>query len=564
MLFFFLDALSLCRDQVMQSPRTPIRLDDETKDNIARALWMTRFEEDQLPKSILNQLVSYKNSNEAFGERMQYRLRDLLNHPDSFTPGYRKRYETLIEHSRSLSPHQVYAMTTLLGLDSSRGYQEIPEKADIQFPRDHPPQFRHQVGWHFIVGSCTGRSGKEYGVEVVFWQYALLPSSIAEHFGLSDLENQILELQLAVSEAGDRHYQAKPVVVAGTTGLVEFAEDPFTYRIGKNVIRSLQKGSLFPLQLQAKGADLGVDPPVEIGADLAFSSAKKPFLQGKNGCTPCCGGVGTLYYSIPNLKLNPVESKLRLKGEEVTLTGGKFWFDHQWCTGFMPSGNPKSVVLRAATNLAKPSPGGWDWFMAQFDDDRELTMAAPHTNDRLEFYMQTGASPPGTMSVEVTGKFVGEDSNVTEARGTLNVTEWRKSAKSVDPGEYNVTGTWYPNKWESRFGPEVPEDIRNFSMTPIVQGGQTAFFGHGPEYSEGAVYLRDEKGRLVGRGFAESTAYADTMKLTLRFAGLPVSQEMLELVRRPSPSRLLKIWSLLYVNWPPQKAELMRLLPSCT
>jgi predicted secreted hydrolase len=548
----------------MQSSGTSDGLDDETKDNIARALWMTRFEEDQLPKGTLDRLVSDKNSNKAFGERMQYRLRDLLNHPDSFTTSYSKRYEMLIEHSRSLSPHQAYAMSDLLGLDSSRGYQEIPEKADIQFPRDHPPQFRYQVGWHFIVGSCNGRNDKEYGVEVVFWQYALLPPPIAKHFGLSDLENQIMELQLAVSEAGDRHYQAKPVVVAGTTGLVDFVDDPFTYRIGKNVIRSLQKGGLFPLQLQAKGADLGADPPVEMQVDLTFSSAKKPFLEGKNGCAPCCGGVGTLYYSIPNLKLNPAKSNLRLKDEKVALTRGKFWFDHQWCTGFMPSGNPKPAVLRAATNLAKPPPGGWDWFMAQFDGDRELTLAAPHTNDTLDFYTQTGPSPPGTMSVDVTGKFVDTNSKVTDVRGILNVTEWHKSAKSPDPGEYAVTGTWYPNKWEFRFGPEVPEDIRNFSMTPIVQGGQTAFFGHGPEYSEGAVYLRDEKGRLVGRGFAESTAYADTMKLTLRFAGLPVSQEMLELVRRPSPSRLLKIWSLLYVNWPPQKAELMRLLPSCT
>ena len=139
-------------------------------------------------------------------------------------------------------------------------------------------------------------------------------------------------IQLAVSEAGDRHYQAKPVVVAGITGLVDFVDDPFTYRIGKNVIRSSQKSSLFPLQLQAKGADLGLDPPVEMHVDFAFSSAKKPFLQGKNGCAPCCGGVGTLYYSIPNLRLDPAKSRLRLKGEEVALTGGKFWFDHQWCT----------------------------------------------------------------------------------------------------------------------------------------------------------------------------------------------------------------------------------------
>ena len=539
------------------------RLDEETKDNIARALWMTRFEKERLPKDVLEHLASDKNSNEAFGERMQYRLQDLLKHPDSFTPSCRKRYETLIEHSGSLSPHQAYAMNDFLGLDSSKGYQEIPEKADIRFPRDHVPQFRYQVGWHFFAGSCTGRNGKEYGVELMFWQSSLLPSTIAEHFGLSDIENQIIELQLAVSEAGERHYQTKPVVVAGTTGLVGFIHDPFTYNLGKNTIRSLQHGSLFPLQLQAKGTDFGVSPPVGIEIDLTFSSAKQPFLQGKNGCLPCCSGIGTLYYSIPNLRLDPASSRLRVKGDEVALAGGKFWFDHQWCTGFMPSGNPRANVLRAATNLAKPLPGGWDWFMAQFDDDRELAVAAVHTNEKLAFYEQAGANPPRIMTADVIGKFVDKDNRVADVHGTLDVTEWHKSEKSPDLTYYPITGTWYPNKWQFRFGPEVPEEIRDFTMEPFVQTGQNAFFAHGPEYSEGAVYLKDERGKTIGRGFAESTAYANTIKYTLKLAGLPDTQEMLDLVRRPSSSSLLKLYSFLYLNWPPNKRELMRLLPSC-
>ena len=67
----------------------------------------------------------------------------------------------------------------------------------------------------------------------MFWQYALLPPDIAKHFGLSNIENQIIELHLAVSEAGGKHYLLKPIIVAGTTELLDFSDKPFNYTMGK-------------------------------------------------------------------------------------------------------------------------------------------------------------------------------------------------------------------------------------------------------------------------------------------------------------------------------------------
>ena len=58
---------------------------------------------------------------------MQYRLQELIDHPDSFTPSYKKRYQTFIENSNSLTATQSYAMIHLLGLDSVKGYQKTPD-----------------------------------------------------------------------------------------------------------------------------------------------------------------------------------------------------------------------------------------------------------------------------------------------------------------------------------------------------------------------------------------------------------------------------------------------------
>lgn len=103
------------------------QLDQQTQANIAKALWLPDIDPSKLPEDTLAAILSDKNSSKSFGERMQTRLRDLLAHPESFTPSYRKQYETLLQHSDSLTPHQAYVMTYLLGPDSPRGDRYRPD-----------------------------------------------------------------------------------------------------------------------------------------------------------------------------------------------------------------------------------------------------------------------------------------------------------------------------------------------------------------------------------------------------------------------------------------------------
>jgi len=137
----------------------------------------------------------------------------------------------------------------------------MPKAADLQFPRDHLPQLRTSVGWHFFVGSCWDEAGSEYGVECMFFRVALLPPGLAAELGLSDVENQVVELQFGISDAGGRHYQADPIVIAGTTGLISCGLDPFRYELGKNRIASARKESFWPLTVEAWGLQKAVEGP---------------------------------------------------------------------------------------------------------------------------------------------------------------------------------------------------------------------------------------------------------------------------------------------------------------
>jgi predicted secreted hydrolase len=537
-------------------------LDAETRENVAHVLWMREFDPARIPGDVTASLGSEKNSARAFGERMRTRIDELLDNPESFTPDYTELYETISAYATTLTPHQAYAINIMLGLDSVRGYQEIPPEITFTFPLDDRPQFEYQVGWHFFVGSVFSEMGDEYGVQLMFWRCSLLPPPLAKSLGLSDIENQIVEIHLAISVAGDRHYRAKPYIVAGTTGLVSFSANPFNYEIGKNFMRSLEAQSLFPLRLRAWGIDNTQGSPVELEIDLTLNQTKGYVLNGDQGLAPSCGGVGTLYYSVPNLQIDPVKSMLRVNGEEAHLVRGKLWYDHQWGTGFMPAGSPRSDVLRAANNLSSRRPDGWDWMAIQFDDNTEMGLSALHSNENVEFYRQTGPNPPGTMTAPTNGVYIDATGDYAPVSGQIKVTEWIQSTIAHD--QYMATNIWYPNKVEVTLDTDtVPENRRNFTLSPIVDTGQQGFFAGGGQYSEGAVYIETQEGERIGRGFLESTGYADSKIQMLRLSGLPESEEMIQLVPPADVSPELIVQSQEFLLEPANAARLLEELAAC-
>lgn len=510
--------------------------DAETKQNIAYALWQKEYDEKSIPKPILEKINSEKNSNKSIGRRIKQRYQDLLNNPLSFLPSYQKRYETLIRHSDSLSAHQVYARSIMQGLDSATGYLPIPYEPNITLPAFDTPQWKNQVGWHFFVGNYIGETGKHYSVEMMFWQYAILPPDTATSLDLNDIENQVIELHLAISDASAGvHYRAIPTIVAGTTGLIDFTSNPFCFSMGKNSITSLSETETFPVRLQAWGIDEGISPAAVIEIDIVLDNTKGYFMEGDNGCSPSVDGIGTLYYSASNLQVSKThESAITINGDKIKLKQGKAWYDHQWGTGFMPSGSPQHEVMRAVHNLSAPAPGGWDWFMVQFQSNVELTFTSIHSNQFKSFYGQTGPTPPGDMQVTVSGKYIDEKGSATNITGTMTVTEWVKSTISPNKAVYWVTDTWYPNKYEMAFGLPAPEAIQQFTLTPIVPDGQTGFFATGLQYSEGGAIATDANGNEIGRGFAEATAYAKNPRNCIKIAGLPETEDVIKFLS-PEP-----------------------------
>ncbi len=512
---------------------------------VADALWLDVFDWQKIPTEIKQKLSAEAHSPEAYGAKMRRYVQWLLDHPQSFNPSYRKRYRALLAAIDTLTPHQAYTICSkFLGSDAVQGFDPIPPVANLQFPRDHQPKWHSQVGWHFFVGSVWAEDGQEYGVELMFFRVSLLPPKLAKEMGLSDIENQVAEVQLGISKAGEKHHQADPTVVAGTSGLIEHQAKPFLYRLGKNEIRGLSNDKFFPLTIKARGLDRSGAEPFELGLDIELTSGKEYLLQGDDGCMPSVAGMGSLYYSIPSIEIK-AGSTLQYGDQKIKLKKGLLWFDHQW--GFL-GGNPNAAVLRAANNISAPAPAGWDWYMAQFDGNRQITMFANHSKKNLPYYYRSGSVPPATMKVPVAGKYMDENKQLHNTWGTLRITKWIQANTSSNPQLYPVTHVWHPNEWEFRFDDTMPEDIRHFSMHQVVPSAQTNFFANGSQYNEGAVYLRDRQDRDIGRGFAEAVEYANTRQNQYSLAGFAGNQALTEILsKKPVASWPRRIQSIFYV-----------------
>jgi len=520
--------------------------DAGTLRDIANLLWQHDFDPTAIPDDLVATLTSEKNSPTAHGDRMRRFLEHLLEGHPSHTVDHSDLYRALLDHVDALSPLQLYVMRNLLDKNANEGYTPIPDEVVLEFPRDHALILDCQTGWHFFVGSCWDTAGQEYGVEIMFFGDAIFPPALAEAYGLTPIENQAIEMQFAVSRRGGDHKQAAPIVALGTSGLVQATDDPFSFRLGRNAMVAHEPGRFLPITLQMWGLDESSDPPVELAIDISFGSGKEYLAQGDHGAMPAVAGMGSKYYSIPEIQLDPTRrSTLRLGDEEVELARASFWFDHQW--GYI-TGNSSSAVMRAAENVGEANPVGWDWFMAQFDGDRQITCLAPHVKELAdEFYDRSGDEPPGTMRVRVGGTYMDADRQTRVVWGDLEVTEWVRADASPSPVRYPPTGVWNPDGFHFTFDEGVPDDIREFHMVPIVADAQSAFFANGAQICEGAVVLTDRHGRDVGRGFAESVQYANTLRNMLHLAGLPDDDRWFDLVAPKAPPLLTRTWNTLYV-----------------
>ena len=442
-----------------------------------------------------------------------------------------KRYNLLIETAeKGFNLQQEYVYPSFMAQDYFKGYADMNDIKQLEFPRDHKAQTDFQFGWYFWSGNFLDENDNVIDIVVVFFRRALYPPPIAEKMGISDLDNQIVQTVVGVNYADENlHVNGSDPIVSGASGDLEYNNDPFLVSVGKSVAKSSQKGNIFPMTITVD------DPDSDLKIDLNLEESKPVLLQGDQGKDPSIYGLGTWYYSYPNIKTN---GSVTHNGETKNING-KMWMDHQWMAGISPTGYPKNLFIQALANIENgftqknPKTFGWDWSDVQFDDNTEITFASPHSTETADL-KNMGENPPADETRDISGKYINEAGDASDITGTVTINKWMKSPRS---------GAWYPNGWDIKF----PDKNIDITMTPTVDN--QFIYSTGSEIREGGTIVTGTKdGKdITGSGFGEGVGYAGRdyfLKENLAILGIEDTPENRELMNPQPPGAWLIFTSI--------------------
>ncbi len=450
---------------------------------------------------------------------------------------YPARYDLLMERAeKGLDYTQCYVLPNFMGQDYFHGYSDMNTNDTLIFPRDHKAQLDFQFGWYFWSGNFLDTNGNEIDIVVVFFRRALYPPRIADKLGLSALDNQLVQTVVAVNYADQNlHITGSNPIFSGTGGEITYGIEPFIARIGMNSAVSLQKERVFPMRIAVN------DPVRELSIDLNLAESKPLLLQGDNGKIPSIFGLGTWYYSFPNIKTT---GTVTFQGETRHLTG-KMWMDHQWLAGISPTGYPKNILVQAIENIREglsgetPKSFGWDWSDVQFDDNTEVTFASPHS-DKTADLKNKGEDPPDPVTRTISGKYIDEAGKGENITGTVTITKWMRSPRSK---------AWYPNGWEVN----IPDKKLEFTMASTVD--DQFIYSAASEIREGGVIAKGTKEgkEISGYGFGEGVNYsgeAFALKENMALLGIEDNAANRQLLIASPPGTWLVIQSFVVLASP--------------
>jgi predicted secreted hydrolase len=509
-------------------------IDDASKRDIYNVLWEKDLSTwpNGLPKE-LNEEKLKKLSPAAFGKETATMLQDVKTAVIPLVQRYPVRYDQLTDMSqKGLTLRQANTIGNVMGLDYFNGYAGMNSIDELEFPRDYGSHNDFQVGWYFFSSSLKDQNGNDVDLLVNFFRRAIYPPDIATKMGLSEMDNQVVELHIGLSLADKNlHIQGANPVISGKTGLIDLKTEPFLIKMGKNEIKSIKNGSLFPLSMKI------YDPEKDLDIDLVLEQTKPVFLEGDNGKVPKMFNLGTWYYSVPNIKTT---GTITYAGDKREVSG-KTWHDNQWTAGIMPAGFADNYYIRALANILNwannqtREPWGWDWTQVQLDNNTEITLASMHSTHTKDLNNR-GDNPPPAAIRTATGKIINADGKAENISGSITINSWVKS---------DASGAWYPNGWKL----EVPDKKLALSMTPTVSG-QLVQGAAASEFREGGVIVTGKLGdnEIKGIGFGEGTGYAGEdyyYKTLFNILGSKDTAENRKMLQEPIPDMWLFIQSIM-------------------
>ncbi len=334
----------------------------------------------------------------------------------------------------------------------------------FRFPRDHAAHDFYASEWWYYTGHLRARDGRRFGFELTFFRIGLRPGNPRITAGESRWRgNELYPAHFAITDERGRrfvHYErfAREALGAGyaSSRSLDVGADAWS-------LRGHERGGRFVMEMRAR-----------VGGDalsLTVVPQKPPAIHGHGGISKkaSCASCASHYYSFTRLA---TRGMLTSNGVSYAVDGIS-WMDHEYGSGELQ------------TNQA-----GWDWFALQLDDGRDVMLYRLRQKD-------------GSVTPQSSGSLVAKAGAVQylplAAFSTTATGTWKSPH----------TGGAYPSGWQVR----IPSAGIDLTATPVLLDQELANTSSGVSYWEGAVDLRDARGRHVGLGYVELTGYAGAVTL---------------------------------------------------
>lgn len=353
----------------------------------------------------------------------------------------------------------IIACTTIAQSQSvQHDFRHIAVDETITFPRDHGAHPDTQTEWWYLTGQFEDAAGRPFGLQFTIFRSALTGAPrTADESPLRARQAYLGHFALADINANELRFAER--VRRGGTALAIASETDMDLQLDD---WTFQRGAGDRFTLTA------ADPTIRLRIELELSPQKPIVLHGADGISAKGAeqGNASVYTSYTRLA---ARGELSLDGKLHTILGS-CWFDHEY-----------------GTSVLGKDVRGWDWFGLQLDDGRELML----------FYLrhEDGSAQPASA-------------------GTLIASDGATTHLSREDFTINASGAWksphtaatYPNVWRV----QIPQQAIDLTLEPSIDDCEIGSKSKsGVTYWEGPVRI---SGSQTGRGYAELTGYAGSMK----------------------------------------------------
>ena len=241
------------------------------------------------------------------------------------------------------------------------------------------------------------------------------------------------------------------------------------------------------------------------GFEMGLTQRRPPLLDNPEGCSPCAGGAGTLYFSYTQMETG---GELTVGDSSSLYAGGTGWVDRQWLNNRVSS--VYLALLSNSMSVFKSEPRGlgkYVWLNLHLGDTLQYMASGLFTDDEkvskgMQFTPIANRYGPGTPQYRVESS-----AEILETVVREGIEFPVKYRITLPDGIYIIDGT--------KFDKSLSIDVSNNL------------------HWNGSAIVYDEAGKMVGTGFLEANQFANSDQYSsnmLRGMGLDTTAEIKSLM----------------------------------